>query len=167
MSRINGISSNDWIKQNCPETGWFRVYWKDVVNPHSGGTTFDESEGECLRYEWEYKDGKRADGVARSWYPSGQLKEERTYKNGKQDGLSTVWYENGEKGLEGTFKHGELDGLWTEWYFNGQKMRERTYKDRKLDGFWTEWYDNGQKMRERTYKDGTRITKKVWSKDGK
>ena len=145
MSNISGITSNDWIKQNRFETGWFRVYWKDVVNPHSGGATFDENEGEGLRYEWEYKDGKRADGVARSWYPSGQLKEERTYKDGEYDGLITFWYENGQKKSEVTFKDGEQDGLSLSWYENGQK---------KEDGLFTFWYENGQKKWEETYKDG-------------
>jgi antitoxin component YwqK of YwqJK toxin-antitoxin module len=106
MSRINGISSNSWIIQNRPETGWFRVYWKDVMGPHEGSVTLDPDEGEGLRYEWEYKDGQRADGAARSWYPSGQLKEERTFKNGNLDGACTIWDENGQKKSELFYKDG-------------------------------------------------------------
>ena len=143
MSNINGITSNKWIKQNRPETGWFRVYWKDVVNPHSGGATIDESEGEGLRYEWEYKDGKRADGVARSWYPSGQLKEKRTYKDGKQDGSYTFFYEDGQKGLVWNYKDGKQDGLQTNWYENGQKNGEVIFKDGKPIKLIGQWNEDG------------------------
>ena len=143
MSRINGILSDDWIEENHPNNGVFRVYWKDVITTNWGGATLNPDEGEGLRYEWEYKDGKRADGVSKSWYSSGQLKEERTYKNEKRHGSYTFFYEN------------------------GQKESEKTYKDGRQDGLATKWYENGQKKREYIYKDGTRITKKVWSKDGK
>ena len=82
-------------------------------------------------------------------------------------GVCVDYYDNGQKRYEGKFKNGKKDGRWITWYENGQKETEGYYTNWKEEGLWTEWYDNGQKMRERTYKDGTRITKKVWSKDGK
>ena len=44
--------------------GWFRGYFKNGN----------------LRYEWEYIEGKRADGISRSWYENKQIKKERDMK---------------------------------------------------------------------------------------
>ncbi len=82
------------IKYDIPTDGLFQVHWP------SGQ----------LRYEWYYKDGKRADGVvSKAWWPNGNLKSEENYKNDKKDGLSTSWYDNGMQSYEGTFKDGEKD----------------------------------------------------------
>ena len=161
--------------ESNPKDGWFRLYW----------------ENDQLRYEWEYKDSQRADGISKAWFPSGQIKSIHTYKDGEIDGLMTNWYENGHKRYEGTIKDGVLndglytdwyengqkrwegsykegkeDGLGTSWYENGQKGSEGTYKDGKQDGLWTYWYDNGQKEEERTYKNGEEISVKEWNEDG-
>ena len=193
MSKINGKPAPEWIEENRPENGVFRVYWKDVIGPHDGGVTFDENESEGLRWEWYYKDGKMADGVSKGWFPNGQLKQSRIWKNGVQDGIWTEYYENGQKDYEQTYKDGKRDGLWikfsqkktggekmeertykngkkdglfTFWYENGQKMYEGTFKDGKPDGPFTVWYENGQKSSEKTYKDGKFISEKRWNEDG-
>ena len=157
MSTINGKPAEDWISENSPEIGVFKVYWKDVIEPDNGGASFKD-EGEGLRYEWYYKDGKQ-DGVSKGWFPNGQIKNIRTFKDGDLNGLYTIWYENGngQKRYEGTFKDGKEDGLYTNWYDNGQKKREATYKDGKENGKWIYWYKNGQKKYETTYKNGNLI----------
>ena len=108
MSIINDKPAEEWIEKNHPENGLFRVYWTGVKGPNDGGATLDPDESEGLRYEWYYKDGKRADGKTRGWRPNGQLKQEGTYKNGKKDGLQTEWYENGQVKSKGTYKNGKL-----------------------------------------------------------
>ncbi len=78
-------------KTEVDEDGLFRKYY---------------SNGQ-LRYEWYFKlplDGTRADGISRGWWPNGQLKQIKTWKNGKQVGISTGWYENGQKWYEQTYK---------------------------------------------------------------
>ena len=129
MSLIYKQDSEDWVEENHPENGLFRVYWKDVKGNYRGGATLDPEEGEGLRYEWYYKDGKMADGVSRGWFPNGNLKSEWTWKDGKANGVYTQWHMNGQKKLEGTFKNGVFHGKWTEWYENGQKRNEVTYND--------------------------------------
>ena len=143
-----------WIEENRPENGVFRVYWKDVISPHEGNVTFDENEGQGLRYKWEYKDGKMVDGISQSWYPNGQLKSTINWKDGHRNGLNTEWHDNGQKRSETTYKNGKEVGVSTWWYDNGQKNSEKTYKNGKLDGLHTKWYENGQKWEEGTYKDG-------------
>lgn len=146
MSTIYGRYrfADDWIEKSHPENGVFRVYWKDVKGFHSGDVTLDPDESEGLRWEWYYKDGKRADGISRGWWPSGNLKCEWNWKNGKLDGLWTQWFDNGQKWYERTYKNGEFYGLYTVWFDNGQKAIERTYKNGKKVGRWTEWDENGE-----------------------
>ena len=157
------LQSSTWINQNHPESGLFRVYWKDAEWRSRGGATLNPSESNCkihtdcsghLRYEWEYKDGKMADGISRGWWPDGTLKQERTWKNGKLNGLFIQYNEDGNKQKEGNYIDGKPCGIWILWYKNGQKEFEKTYKDGKYHGLETRWYQNGNKEFEGTYKDG-------------
>ena len=156
MSRINlgkneKIEAQEWIKENHPENGLFKVYWKDVISPHNGGASFKD-EGEGLRWEWYYKDGKMADGISRGWFPkkcsyrtktgywkgsnqiklAGKLKIIRYWKNGKPDGLFTEWYESGYKKEEGTWKNGLPDGHWKRWEIGGNLTEERIWKRQEI-----------------------------------
>ena len=170
MSIVNDKTSDDWVDENHPDNGLFRVYWKKpILNPCEGGATLDPNEGEGLRYEWYYKDGKRVDGESKSWYPNGVLKHIWNWKNGIQNGLYTNWYDNGQKKEEGIYKNREKDGLWIVWWENGQKREEGTYKDGKpADGLITQWYENGHKKLEWNYKDGKKEGNwTLYYKDGK
>ncbi len=166
MSYIDGIEANKWIKNNHPENGLFRVYWKNVVNWDEGGATFDPDEGEGLRWEWYYKDGERADGISRGWFPNSNLKSEHTWKDGKLNGKWIQWKETGEKEIVKYYKDGNHDGSYIEWYKNGEKLKEGTYKDGNYDGLWTYWYINGQKRWEKTFKLGEIISEINYNKDG-
>ena len=119
MSLIGKIRAGKWIKNNHPENGLFRVYWKDVEHDYIGGATLDPNKGEGLRYEWYYKDGEK-DGISKGWYPNGKLKSEWCYKNERKDGLWKSWWNNGQKKEEGTYKDGELISK-KEWNEDGQK----------------------------------------------
>ena len=149
MSCINGKPAEDWIRETHPHNGLFRVYWTKVDEVISF-----EDTGLPVRYEWYYKDGTRADGVSKGWWPTGQLKHTWTWKNGKKDGLHTYWFENGVKRREVIFANGKANGLSTFWYDNGQKKLEGTFKDGLGDGLYNGWYKNGQKSAKQTFKDG-------------
>ena len=157
---IEGIPSWEWVKENHPENGVFKVYWKDVYSDYSGSITFDPEEGEGLKYEWYYKDGERGDGVSKGWFSNGNLKQTQTWKDGKLNGLYIMWYPNKQKQSQSTIKNGEEYGLWTDWYKNGQKKFEGNNIGRNKnhnpirDGLWTFWEKDGQKVKEVTYKDG-------------
>jgi hypothetical protein len=63
MSYINDYNGHQYIPSECirnnhPENGLFRVYWKNVVSWEEGGATFEPEEAEGLRWEWYYKDGE-------------------------------------------------------------------------------------------------------------
>jgi len=91
---------NEWAegggkRYDEPTDGLFQIHW-----PNGN-----------LRYEWYYKDGKRADGVSMGWYETGELKQTMSWKNGIRHGLWITYYKNGEKRREGTFTNGELSGV--------------------------------------------------------
>ena len=143
MSNINDQDAEHWIKSNHPDNGLFRVYWKDIISFYDGSATLDPNEGEGLRYEWYYKDGKK-NGVSMGWWPNGKLKHKWYWKNDIQDGKFYFWYESGQKKAESIYKDGEKDEKWTWWYENGQKEREVTYKYGEYQYLlWIEWDHNG------------------------
>ena len=153
MSWINGVDVSLWIRKNKPENGLFRAYWAE-----DGEGISLEDTGFGLRYEWEYKDGKRVDGISKSWYENGQLSKEVVWKKGKRHGVYTHWHDNGQKWKEVTFKDGFSYGLQTWWYENGQKKSEGIFlgqtTENRPDGKWTYWYENGKKQKEIFYESG-------------
>ena len=116
MSEIDGKIPKYWIEKNNPENGLFRVYWKDIIDNWHGSATLNPDEGEGLRYEWYYKDGKRADGVSKGWWPNENLKHMCTWKDNKPNGKTNFWYPNGQMRLEEYYNGGKPDGLRTRWY---------------------------------------------------
>jgi antitoxin component YwqK of YwqJK toxin-antitoxin module len=143
FQKFKFINDMDWPWEygkiyDIPVDGIFQAHW-------SNGN---------LRYEWYYKDGKRA----------GTLKQITNYKNGKKDGPWIAWWYNGVKWYERTYKDGEKDGLWVEWYENERKAAEETYKDGKRHGLRTRWYGSGEKKSKKTFKDGEMISEKQYNK---
>jgi len=116
----------DAFDKSRPKDGWFRRYW-------SNGN---------LRYEWEYLNGQRADGVAKGWWSNGNLKQTIEYKEGKWNGLKIGWYES------------------------GNIKSEVTYKNNRFDGIWHYWHENGVKAQELFHHKGKRICTKKWDEDG-
>ena len=160
---INNKLSQYWIEENHPENGMFRVYWKDVENAWTGGATLDPDEGEGLRYEWEYKDGKPTDGISKGWYSNGNLRNTKTYKDGKENGLRTDWYPDGQKSDEGNYKDGIIHGKWIEWHENGEKCVEGNFVDGKKEGIFTYWWEDGLPKWEIHFKDGEKVLQKPLS----
>lgn len=78
-------------------------------------------------------------GIVRSFYKSGQIEFEETYKNGKLDGPHKAYYENGELRSEGNGV-----GIYKEYYNNGRLKEEvdenGSYKRYDKDGKLKEKY---------------------------
>ena len=150
MSRIYNkdgkiIDTDEWIEENHPKNGVFKVYWAK-----EGGLSVKD-EGLNQRYEWIYKDGKRGDGPSKGWYPNGNMKQVWNWKNGYKDGLQTYWYENGQLFYEGIFVDGLKEDKWTWWYEDGIKEMEKSFKKGKPNGLWRWWNESGELMKSGTY----------------
>ena len=115
------------------------------------------------RYQWEYKDGKRADGVAMGWYPNGKPKQLSTWKNEMLDGLQKYWWISGHIEREEYWKNGEVNGECI-WYHeeNGRPKIKGYYQNGKPEGLWT-WYTNrDERICEVYFKNGKKENVKHW-----
>ena len=109
----NETETDNGIIYEQPENGTFEVYY---------------GNGQ-LRYQWDYKDGQRADGESKGWWPDGSWKQIKTFKNGKLNGKVKEWYGDGKKKVEASYKDDQLHGVVTWWKESGEVWKEGTYKD--------------------------------------
>ena len=135
MSYINGKFAQEWIKENHPENGWFRAYWTEdgalaELNPdHLVEPQISlEDCGLGIRYEWEYKDGERADGKSIGWWPNGKIKIIRNWVNGTHKGLQQEFYTNGKIWLEEVITDDKDYGEFVEYDQDGKKMNEGRFR---------------------------------------
>ena len=103
-----------------------------------------------------FKDGK-LNGPRKLWYKSGKIMQEGNYIDGKTNGPRTVWYENGNIRAKGFYKDGGLDGTRKGWWENGNIKTEMNYKNGKINGFVKSYNEDGSIKEEKEYKDGKPI----------
>ena len=98
------------------------------------------------RWEWEYKDGKRADGLSYGYWPDGTLKQEMTWKDNKSVGRITLYHDTGHKEREYTQVDREDVGLpgtgivphgkHTSWFHDGGLDSEGYMNNGSKNGEW-------------------------------
>jgi antitoxin component YwqK of YwqJK toxin-antitoxin module len=113
-------------------------------------------DGSQKLYEGDYSNNK-LNGLAISWFKSGQKWQEQSYKNGDVDGDCIVWYKNGHKQSKSTYIQGKKAGLYMSWYENGKQQEETYYLNDKKDGLSIKWSLYGQKTSQENYKKGILI----------
>jgi len=86
-----------------------------------------------------------------SWWSSGLLKEEGTFKEG-----------NGALFTEGEYVNGQLNGMFREWAEDGLLLMSATVKDGEFDGPFKSWWSSGLPKEEGTYRAGKRIGRYTW-----
>lgn len=97
---------------DIPINGMFRIYWPNGNK----------------RYEWEYKDGKRAGGFSKGWWPNGKIKIIRNWVDGKHMGLQQEFYTNGKIWLEEMITDYKDYGEFVEYDQHGKKMNEGRFR---------------------------------------
>jgi hypothetical protein len=183
MTFINKDGADNWIEKNHPENGVFRVYWSGDCKWVSGSSlrykkpngiwaggartmdgaaTLDPDEGKGLRYEWEYKDGKRADGESKSWFPNGQIRTLKTWKNGQLNGPHIFWKEHGQKQVENFFSRSFRHGKQTYWYDNGVVQKTEFWIQGTKHGKWEKWGNNGKYVGYQVWENGKLVKKENW-----
>jgi len=94
---------------------------------------------------------------------SKNVKERKTYVNGKLHGLYKSWYLNGGLRCQCNYKNDKLNGLYEIWWdtrsdaterSSGQLCQRCTYKSGIPDGLWEEWYYDGRLRDKTNYKNG-------------
>ena len=159
------INSGYWIRKHlkCSVNGLFRVWWKDAIGYHVGGGTFDKSNSNCSihedcdghkRWEWKFKQGNQV-GLAKSWWPNGNMNQLRFYNYGKPEGLHRFFSPDGMEWSEVYWYNGKMwSGVQKKWGI------EPSTEGKKIAGF------DGRLVKEIHYENGMKIKKMKWS-DGR
>lgn len=105
--------------------------------------------------EWDIPmvKGKRQ-GPARCFWPDGQLKISRMYKDDKIEGLETMYYPDGKPWHFTEYRNGKKNGLHRSFHRNGQMEIEESYKDDKKVGFFTRYTTDGIVIFRKDFKGG-------------
>lgn len=95
-------------------------------------------------------------GKARSWFATGNIRWEESYKEGKLEGTRTVYFRSGSKKLEADYKAGKRDGQFASYWWNGKRASEGKYAEGKRIGTWKTYYTNGDLKEVINYANGKR-----------
>jgi antitoxin component YwqK of YwqJK toxin-antitoxin module len=119
-----------------------------------------------LKEERYYKNGK-LDGVRRKYYEDGKLRHESSYKNGEQDGYNRGYHENGKMSWEWFRQDGEKEGVEKDYYETGTLRLETPYKAGKKEGT-KKWYDKKGRLKKTVeYKSSEAISGACYATNGK
>ena len=92
-------------------------------------------------------------GISKTYYNSGKLKEEIMFKDGYKNGLHVRYFEKlpltkrGEK----SYVRGVANGLGIGWYPNGRKRVEGNYNGGMLNGLRKTFDDHNKIYKEQYY----------------
>jgi len=157
MNIVSGFGQSNTLNQtdeNGLKQGYWIIYFTD--NPAQ-----KKSEG-------KYVDGKK-EGVWKTYFPSGQIKQEITYINNSPNGYAKIYYEDGKVSEEGIWKGNKWVGEYKFYHKNGQVAYDWNYNNNgKREGEQKYFYENGNKMIEGTWANGKESgTIKEYDENGK
>ena len=126
------------VLNSCSTDSSKEIITKDSLSTNASQKNPDIINGEELKYydngiiqiKGSYKFGKR-EGIWASYYKSGKLWSELTYKEGIKNGPTTTWFENGNKRYQGSFISDKENGKWSFWSEEGKLVKEKDFGDIK------------------------------------
>lgn len=127
--------------------GWYVKQEKDSV-----WTYYSEFDG-SVRIREPYLEGK-LDGVARSYYATGEISEEVEWKQNVKEGHWIQYYKNGVPRLSGQYKNGLLHGSYEVYYSNRTIKIRGTYLKNKSHGTWRFYDETGKEIYALEYLNG-------------
>ncbi len=98
------------------------------------------------------KDGLK-NGLAYSYFSSGEIETEEYYKNGKLDGKRSIFFKSGQTEIEEQYVSDRIHGPYKVYFENGTLSVEVEYIDGKMQGLLNRYYETGDLMEEITMKD--------------
>jgi antitoxin component YwqK of YwqJK toxin-antitoxin module len=88
------------------------------------------------------------------------------YRDGIEDGTFKTYYESGNLKSEYTYKSGRLNGAGKEYYESGRLKAEGESRDSCREGVWTTYYEDGKTEYIDTYNHGQKIHRKSFDQAG-
>ena len=91
----------------------------------------------------------------RTFYDSGQLREEAPYADGVIHGVLKRYFENGQLSEESPMVAGRLNGSYKLYYETGALREEAPHTDGARHGLTRRYYPGGQVSEELPFRNGT------------
>lgn len=110
------------------------------------------TENDTLKKEG-FINGKRH-GICYKKYLNLHYQYLHNYINGKMEGIQRTWWENGKLKQEATYKNDLFHGKLQEWSFTGTLTRDNNYVNGQEEGKQRLWYDNGKLRANYVVKNG-------------
>ena len=98
-----------------------------------------------------------SDGLNLSYYPSGELKSEINYINGKKEGPGKWYFKSGKLKYQGTWKNGIQEGDESAYYESGQLKAQGALKNGRASGVYKEFSTSGELITHMKYENGELI----------
>lgn len=145
FSACDFIKKESSIKVNVEDK--FLTYVNDITIYHEKpftGTIYElyPNSLDTLAIN-NFKEGK-ANGIAKKFYPTHQIKEIRYYKEGSKEDKCLVLWPDGKKQSQYFFKDGEYEGVYSAWNADGQLIQEMHYEKGYEVGSQKMFYDDGK-----------------------
>ncbi len=129
------IKSGNFVAQNDVSYCWFK---NNSIHITQGGYDGYLIDGEYvvfypnsdLKAKGEYRKGLK-NGVWKSWYSNGALKEVCNWKKGKRDGDYVVYDSLGELSISGRYSNNLKDGIFSH-YYEGVITIKETYRNGRI-----------------------------------
>lgn len=93
------------------------------------------------------------DGIAKGYYPNGNVEYKYQYVDGIMQGMATQYFENGAVKWTCNYTDDFPDGTYTEYYSDGKLHRKGTVVHGKKNGFFQFYRADGTKEKDVTYVD--------------
>lgn len=126
-----------------------KIYYENSI---AIATRTFNTNNEPVKEEGSLKDGKYV-----QMYPSGAIKAEIRFENGKENGPAKFFYENGSLQARAEYKNGMLEGSLFSYSPEGKLLSEQNYKDGLLEGLFAEYSADGQIKNRTFYARGQKI----------
>ncbi len=144
----NGFTNKDKAKNKTDANGLKQGKWIEYLNSHLENTTRDNA----VLYKLSvYKDDKVSETVNSFFYPSGKLKGEMPFKDGKTNGIIKQYYESGKLFYERAEVDGKKNGIEKVYFETGALKQEALFTDGKKTGAVKTYYESGKLKEENPY----------------
>ena len=98
-----------------------------------------------LSYEATYQNGVR-NGIMRTFYPSGKLRQTFWYKNGIREDTAVWYHEDGVVFRKTAFKRDSMNGMQIQYYKSGKVRAKLEYVDGLRKPYLEEFKEDGKKV---------------------
>jgi antitoxin component YwqK of YwqJK toxin-antitoxin module len=103
----------------------------------------DENTGNTKEIQYFRKADSLATGKWQTFFPNGNLLEERLYENGKLNGVRLLYNESGGLEIEEHYVNDQFHGPYLAYFKNGEIRVKGQYINNEMVGEWSYYYENG------------------------